>query len=187
MIATAIFTVVPLILAAVPVAAVPQRLSKDDIFCLDKATETVTVTHTPTVDPLSFTDAHDLQFNEHATTTTTTTETETETETHISTFYVTPTVAPEPIDRGGKHEIGIAYIRRTAFIGLAFIGLPFSGIAYTEIAFVDLAFIGFAFVGSALVGSAYIGITFLGIALWGIALGGYTFTGFAFSRDCDDS
>lgn len=53
MITTTFFTVASLVLAALPAAAVPQHLWKDDAFCVDTTMETVTVTQTLSDDPTS--------------------------------------------------------------------------------------------------------------------------------------
>ncbi|ROW11509.1 hypothetical protein VMCG_01553 [Cytospora schulzeri] len=86
MIAITLSTVAPLILAALPAAAVPQRLWKDDTFCIDKTTETVTVTQTVGDDPASSsTDPEGLEVTGFI-------ETTTETVVLTSTLTVTPTV-----------------------------------------------------------------------------------------------
>lgn len=91
MIASTLFTITPLIFAAVPAAAVPQRLQrlwKDDAYCIDKTTETVTVTQIAAADPISAADPEGLQSTGSYAKTT---ETETETVISTSTLTVIPT------------------------------------------------------------------------------------------------
>lgn len=90
MITITLFTVSPLILAALPAAAVPQHLWKDDIYCLETTTETVTITQTAADDASSSSTGPEeplvSAFIE------TITETTTETVTLTNTLTAAPTV-----------------------------------------------------------------------------------------------
>lgn len=88
MVITTLFAVAPLILAALPAAAVPQHLWKDDTYCVETTTETVTVTQTSADDPSTSTstDPDGPQVSGFV-------ETTTETVTLTSTLTVVPSTA----------------------------------------------------------------------------------------------